>query len=146
MALNVAECDRMIDAAEASGKVLQIGHCIRFWPEYVVARQIIRDGSFGQVVGASFRRFTALPGWSPDSWFADEKRSGGQPLDLHIHDTDLHPLPVRHALGRLSSTGIEALTYIATQYPLPRRPGRRGREHLAHGAEVRLRDELRHRA
>lgn len=121
MALDVPQCDRMIDAAEASGKVLQIGHCIRFWPEYVVARQIIRGGSFGKVVGATFRRFTALPGWSSDSWFADEKRSGGQPLDLHVHDTDY----IHYLFGMpsaVSSTGDEALTYIATQYRYPEGP------------------------
>jgi predicted dehydrogenase len=33
MALNVADCERMIEAAKTSGKVLQIGHCVRFWPE-----------------------------------------------------------------------------------------------------------------
>lgn len=118
MALSVEECDRMIAAANAAGRVLQIGHCIRFWPEYEVARDLIQDGRYGRVVGASFRRFSALPGWSPDSWFADEKRSGGQPLDLHIHDTDY----VHHLFGMpvsVSSVGDPALTYIATQYRYP---------------------------
>ncbi len=121
MALTVAECDRMIDAAEASRKILQIGHCIRFWPEYVVARQIIQGRTLGRVIGASFRRFTALPGWSPDSWFADEKRSGGQPLDLHIHDSDY----IHHLFGMpstVASTGPSDLTYIATQYRYPEGP------------------------
>jgi len=39
MALTVAECDRMIAAAEESGKILQIGHCVRFWPEYAAAKR-----------------------------------------------------------------------------------------------------------
>ena len=30
---------------------------------------------YGQTIAASFRRYTAMPAWSPDSWFADEKRS-----------------------------------------------------------------------
>lgn len=115
MALSVEDCDGMVAAAKASGKVLQIGHCIRFWPEYVVTRDIVRDGRYGKVVAASFRRFSAMPGWSPDSWFADEKRSGGQPLDLHIHDTDyihyLFGMP-----GEVSSVADESQSYIATQY------------------------------
>ena len=84
----MADCDRMAAAARSAGRVLQIGHCFRFWPEYVVTRQLIQGGLFGRTTAASFRRYTAMPAWSPDSWFADEKRSGGQPLDLHIHDTD----------------------------------------------------------
>lgn len=115
MALTVEECDRMADAAQSSGKQLQIGHCIRFWPEYVATRAILRDGRFGKVVAASFRRFAAMPGWSPDSWFADETRSGGQPLDLHIHDTDY----IHYLFGmpaRVSSTADPSQSYISTQY------------------------------
>ena len=115
MALTVAECDAMVLAAQESGKVLQIGHCIRFWPEYVVTREIVRDGRYGKVIAASFRRYSALPGWSPDSWFADEKRSGGQPLDLHIHDTDY----VHYLFGmprEVASAADESQSYITTQY------------------------------
>jgi predicted dehydrogenase len=115
MALSVAECDRMIAAAKSHRRVLQIGHCIRFWPEYVVTRELIQGGQHGKAIGASFRRFSAMPTWSPDSWFADEKRSGGQPLDLHIHDADY----VHHVFGlpaAVSSIADEAQSYISTQY------------------------------
>jgi predicted dehydrogenase len=88
MALTVAECDRMIAAARRSGKVLQIGHCVRFWPEYAKAKEIVDSGEYGKVVAAMFQRLGAPPGWSVDNWFVDEKRSGGVALDLHIHDTD----------------------------------------------------------
>ena len=121
MALYVADCDRMMAAARSAGRVLQIGHCIRFWPEYVVTRQLIQGGQYGQPIAASFRRFTAMPTWSPDSWFADEKRSGGQPLDLHIHDTDY----VHHVFGlpaAVSSVADEPQTYISTQYHYPDGP------------------------
>jgi predicted dehydrogenase len=121
MALSVPECDRMTSAAERSGRVLQIGHCIRFWPEYVVTRQLIQGGQYGKPIAASLRRFTAMPAWSPDSWFADEKRSGGQPLDLHIHDTDY----VHHLFGlpgAVSSVSDGPQTYISTQYHYPDGP------------------------
>jgi predicted dehydrogenase len=115
MALNVADCDRMIAAAKAAGKVLQIGHCIRFWPEYVVARELIQSDKYGQPIAASFRRFSAMPTWSPDRWFADEARSGGQPLDLHIHDADY----IHHVFGlpaEVSSLADGPQGYISTQY------------------------------
>jgi predicted dehydrogenase len=115
MALSVAECDRMIAAARSSGKILQIGHCIRFWPEYVVAKELVASGRYGKPVAATLRRFSSMPTWSPDNWFADEGRSGGQPLDLHIHDSDY----VHHVFGlpdRVSSIADAPQTYISTQY------------------------------
>lgn len=121
MALTVEECDRMASAAEKAKKVLQIGHCIRFWPEYVVTRQLVQGGAYGKPIAASLRRFTAMPAWSPDSWFADEKRSGGQPLDLHIHDTDY----VHHLFGMpasVSSIADGPQTYISSQFRYPDGP------------------------
>ncbi len=118
MALSVADCERMAAAARAHGRVLQIGHCLRFWPEYDVARQLIADGAHGRVVAASFRRFSSAPTWSPDNWFADEQRSGGQPLDLHIHDSDY----IQYVFGMpaaVSSLADAAQTYISSQYHYP---------------------------
>ncbi len=88
MALTVEACEQMIAAAKSSGKLLQIGHCVRFWPEYAKAKEIVDSGKYGKVIAASFRRLGSAPTWSLDDWFADEKRSGGMALDLHIHDTD----------------------------------------------------------
>lgn len=88
MGLNSAECDRMIESAEKHGKILQIGHCIRFWPEYIKTKELIDSGTYGNVLAISFRRLTAAPKWSSENWLLNEKRSGGVELDLHIHDTD----------------------------------------------------------
>ena len=88
MALNVDQCDDMIAAARRSRGVMQIGHCIRFWPEYAKAKQIVDGGEYGPVVAATFQRLGSVPTWSSSNWCTDEKRSGGMVLDLHIHDTD----------------------------------------------------------
>ncbi|MBN1673787.1 MAG: Gfo/Idh/MocA family oxidoreductase [Kiritimatiellae bacterium] len=119
MGLDVAECDRMIAAADASGKVLQIGHCLRFWPEYAKAKEIVDSGEYGRLVAASFQRLSPRPGWAADNWFADTKRSGGIELDLHIHDADF----VQWLLGvppALCSSGARGagggFVHIATQF------------------------------
>jgi predicted dehydrogenase len=115
MALNVADCDRMIAAAKRSGKVLQIGHCIRFWPEYVKTRELVQRGEYGKVVGASFRRLGAMPTWDAANWFADEQRSGGMTLDLHIHDSDY----VHHLFGlprAVFATSDATRSHIVTSY------------------------------
>ncbi len=119
MALSLADCDHMIEAAHKSGKVLQIGHCVRFWPEYAKAKEIVADGKYGKTIAAAFRRLGAPPGWSVDNWFVDEKRSGGVALDLHIHDTDyvqyLFGLP--NAVCSHGAKGPEGqLIHIVTGY------------------------------
>ncbi|MBN2376928.1 MAG: Gfo/Idh/MocA family oxidoreductase [Sedimentisphaerales bacterium] len=119
MALNVADCDAMIAAAQKSDKVLQIGHCIRFWPEYAKTKELIDSGEFGPVIAASFERLGSAPAWAWDNWFMDEQRSGGMILDLHIHDTDY----VEHLFGMPAAVSSFAakhpgggLCHIATQY------------------------------
>jgi predicted dehydrogenase len=119
MALTVADCDRMIAAAERSGKVLQIGHCVRFWPEFAFAKKAVAGGEHGRVVAATFQRLSKAPLWSWDGWFMDEKRSGGMILDLHIHDTDY----VNYLFGKTRAVVSRAgrwpggsLAHVVTQY------------------------------
>jgi len=85
----------MCDAAERAGKVLFIGHVVRFFPAYQKIYQLIRSAPYGQLLAADFSRTCGLPGWGGRNWFADPARSGGMPVDLHIHDVDF----VLHALG-----------------------------------------------
>jgi len=84
MALNVPDCRRMLDAARAAGRTLMVGHCLRFYPEYVAAGEIMKSGKYGKVLTASLGRHGGRPG----GWFAQLERSGGVNLDLHIHDID----------------------------------------------------------
>jgi 1,5-anhydro-D-fructose reductase (1,5-anhydro-D-mannitol-forming) len=118
MALTPADGRRMIDAARRSGKVLQIGHCIRFWPEYAKAKEIVEGGAYGRVVAATFQRLAATGVTRAGTWFSDEQASGGMPLDLHIHDTDF----VQYLFGMpraVSSGGVQGpggLTHIVTRY------------------------------
>ena len=88
MALNSLDCQQMANTALQTGRNLQIGHCVRFWPEYVQTKEIIDSQKYGLVLAASFQRFSLTPTWSWDNCFLDGKRSGGAMLDLHIHDTD----------------------------------------------------------
>ena len=119
MGLNLAECDSMIAAAKSSGKVLQIGHCVRFWPEYAKTKEIVSGGEYGRVLAATFQRLSEVPTWSCDNWIMNEQRSGGVVLDLHIHDTDFvqymfgMPRAVCSFAGR-DSAG--RLAHVVTQY------------------------------
>lgn len=122
MALDAAACAIMIKAAQKApnGARLMIAQCLRFWPCYVFLKKLVDSGKYGKVIAASFRRFSAPPGWGKGkSWFSDEGKSGGVALDLHIHDTDI----VNYLFGVPKSVTSSAafskdgsMQYISTLY------------------------------
>jgi 1,5-anhydro-D-fructose reductase (1,5-anhydro-D-mannitol-forming) len=122
MALTTPQCDRMIEAARASGKMLMIGQCERFSPAILKTKEIIDGGQYGPVRLAMFRRIGSAPGWAWQNWFGDDARSGGVELDLHIHDSDL----VQHLFGMPAAVdsrgymmGSKKLGHIQTRYIFP---------------------------
>jgi len=88
MALNLQECQAMIDAAERNNKKLMIGHCLRFWPEYEYLKSVVEKGTFGKVLGGYFFRGGTTPKWSYKGWLLRKEKSGGALLDQHVHDID----------------------------------------------------------
>ena len=122
MALNPDECDDMLRARDKSSQKLMIGHCVRFWPEYAVSRQIIEEKKYGEVVSAFFRRLSPTPTWSYRNWLLQEDMSGGALLDLHIHDID-YILNVFGEVRAVDSFGREdvvaagsGVDYVVTRY------------------------------
>ncbi|MFD2257842.1 Gfo/Idh/MocA family protein [Luteolibacter algae] len=100
MALNDQDCREMIETANASGKILMVAQCIRFWPEYAWLKETLESGALGRILAADFQRLTYAPSWSGETWFSDTAKSGGISLDLHIHDLDF----VLYLLGKPEST------------------------------------------
>jgi len=88
LAPDISQCERITNAAEKSDKILQVGHCIRFWPQYAKAKETIDSGKYGKVRAADFRRLGSAPVWSWNQWMMDAEKSGGALMDLHIHDSD----------------------------------------------------------
>ena len=89
MALSVADCAAMAEAARAADRQLMIAHCLRYWPHYVRAKEVIESGIYGRAIHASFLRVSALPAWSAGGWLSRVADSGGVVLDMHIHDVDI---------------------------------------------------------
>ena len=86
LALNEAQTESILRAAEISGKILMTGQVLRFLPAYAEAARMVRGGELGAIRMASFRRHCARPSWG--GWLADPSRSGGGIFDLLIHDVD----------------------------------------------------------
>ena len=95
MAITLAECEAMVEAAKKNGKLLMIGHNQRLAKAHAMARKLIVDGLIGDIV--TFRTTFGHGGpetWSVDpglnTWFFDKTRAAmGAMADLGIHKTDL---------------------------------------------------------
>ena len=108
MALSKQDCYSMIEAARDAGRVLMVAQVLRFFPEYAMAREMVRQGAMGSVRAATFRRRCAAPAWG--RWLADPALSGGGALDLLIHDFDFcqHLLGKPNAVGAVGPEDLEA--------------------------------------
>lgn len=88
MARTEEQAAEMATVCREMGVRLMIGHCIRFWPEYALLKQIHAEHRLGELLSINLTRFGEFPSWSAENWLGDEVRSGGGVLDMHIHDTD----------------------------------------------------------
>ncbi len=112
MATSQAEAEKMIEAAEQSGKKLMIGHNQRFVPAHVKAKEWIAEGKLGKLY--SFR--TTFGHAGPETWSADGKESWffkksqafiGAMGDLGVHKADL----LRYILGE---EVVEVAAFVGT--------------------------------
>jgi len=88
MARTPEDCQEMIAAAASAPGKLMIAQCLRFWPEYAKAKEIMDSGRLGKVESVTCRRVSPRPTWSWENWLQQPERSGGALLDLHVHDID----------------------------------------------------------
>ena len=92
MAMNVAECDLMIDACRANGVNLSIAYYRHFYPVISRIKQLIASGEIGTTVIAqinAFEMFNPLPG-EPRHWFVRKEQAGGGPMmDFGCHRIEL---------------------------------------------------------
>jgi UDP-N-acetylglucosamine 3-dehydrogenase len=83
MARTVAQCDRIIAAADKADRILMVGHICRFNPRYVVARDRIAAGEIGTILSMYARRNI------PAERSAAVLEKIGPLMGDGIHDTDL---------------------------------------------------------
>ncbi len=86
LGLSIRECDEIIAAADSAGKVLQIGHEMRFQRLYLHTKRLIDDGNVGDVRMAWCREYRGpmRPGWR-----SSESLTGGMILEKNCHHFDL---------------------------------------------------------
>lgn len=85
MALNLSECNEMIEAARRAGVFLQLGFMRRFDPEFAAAAARIEAGEIGRPM--ILKSLTHGPGLPP-AWARDLRSSNGMLAEVNSHDWD----------------------------------------------------------
>ena len=110
MALSVADCDRMIAAADANGVKLGIAYYRHLYPMILRVKALLAEGAIGTPVVAQINAFERFdpPADHPRAWFLDPEIAGGGPMfDFGCHRIEV----LLHLLGPASATGV--LTNVA---------------------------------
>jgi predicted dehydrogenase len=85
MALDLAEADRMVDTAGASGRVFRVFENFRYYPPYRRVREMIAAGVIGDPISMRVKVIGGDPkyGWDVPlkawAWRVNEAQSGGGP-------------------------------------------------------------------
>jgi UDP-N-acetylglucosamine 3-dehydrogenase len=87
IARTAGDAEAMTAACAKAGVVFQVGHVVRFYPEYARIKQILDAGTLGRIAMVRTQRRSA-PVMERSPWFADLEKNGGLIIDLMIHDID----------------------------------------------------------
>ena len=91
MALNTAQCDEIIAAAERNGKRITVIAQMRTAPDIIRAKQLLKDGALGQLIMAQLHMCYYRPAsYYAGSWRGTKKMDGGGALmNQGIHGVDI---------------------------------------------------------
>ncbi len=93
LAFSLDEADELIDAAQEHGVILMPGLHLRFTPNYLKAKELVQQESFGRPVAIAYRDLKAAADlahqWPSGSWVWDLDDSGGPLFTLSVGAIDL---------------------------------------------------------
>ncbi|MBR2507338.1 MAG: Gfo/Idh/MocA family oxidoreductase [Bacilli bacterium] len=93
LCLNAEEAEEIKKAAQKYGATVLVGHVVRFSDTNDYLAKLIKSGEYGRVIEANFYRISPKPVWVKD--YENVNKTGGMPIDLHIHDVDY----IRYIMG-----------------------------------------------
>ncbi|HIE03735.1 MAG TPA: Gfo/Idh/MocA family oxidoreductase [Candidatus Latescibacteria bacterium] len=83
------DCLRMVEAADEAGKVLMIGHELRYAEYFRTIKRILEEGRIGRPYLVWCKEFRGPFFPKIDNWIQDSRRSGGALVDKNSHHFDL---------------------------------------------------------
>lgn len=96
LATTVADADRILEAAQASGTKLYVGHNMRHMGFVTTMADVIRRGEIGEVTAIWCRHFIGNGGdFYFKDWHADRRHTNGLLLQKGAHDIDV----IHHLAG-----------------------------------------------
>jgi UDP-N-acetylglucosamine 3-dehydrogenase len=108
LARDLSDARAMIDACERAGVRLFVGHVVRFFPQYVRAKQLIDQGAIGRPGMVRLLRAAGHPAVSEArAWFKSAANTGGCMLEGGVHDLDF----ARWAIGEVDHVFAHGLTH-----------------------------------
>jgi phthalate 4,5-cis-dihydrodiol dehydrogenase len=88
MALTLAQCDRILEAAARAGVKLMLAHTMRFIPACQSAKALIAKGEVGDIVAGRCAMVKMWEGPNRRPWHRDRALGGGMWLTNGIHLVD----------------------------------------------------------
>jgi myo-inositol 2-dehydrogenase/D-chiro-inositol 1-dehydrogenase len=82
------ECDRLVRAARANGRVLSVGHEFRLSTQWGRAKQLVDDGAIGEPLWVNVNLFRNPYRLGADGWRHDPARVGSWILEEAVHFFD----------------------------------------------------------
>ncbi|HOP55374.1 MAG TPA: Gfo/Idh/MocA family oxidoreductase [bacterium] len=107
VARNLESARKVVKTAREVDVKFMTAHVVRFFPEYVTARNLIDQGAIGIPRMARTKRGGQYPLGRWNDWFSDVDMSGGCLVDTGIHDFDY----LRWIFGDVERVYASALTW-----------------------------------
>ncbi|BDZ54644.1 Gfo/Idh/MocA family protein [Agromyces marinus] len=90
LATDLADADRILEAARRTGSRLYVGHNMRHMPVVALMRSLVQEGRIGEVKAIWCRHFVGNGGdYYFKDWHADRRRTTGLLLQKGAHDLDV---------------------------------------------------------
>ncbi len=86
LSLSMEDAEAIVEAADASDRIVMVAHVLRFWPEYVELKRVIDSGELGKPRFVSAVRRQPAPNWTDSG--PRGHLTGGSLHDMMIHDFD----------------------------------------------------------
>ncbi len=87
VSLNPPQAQEMIEVARQTGRILQVGHVLRFYPANLLIKQMVDSGQLGRLFQVRYHA-EHYPDLSKRVWIASPDE-GGVIIGAAIHHTDL---------------------------------------------------------